>query len=795
MAIRDAWRALRSAPGSAAFCLLILTSAIAASTVTFSVVDAVVLRSLPFEDSDRLVIVGPHQPDIRVHSAAEFTAWRDRTDAFTALAATTVGPVVHVPSDSGVKYVRAWRTTASLFDVLRVRPVVGRVFTAENEVEGRNAVAVIGYRLWQRNFGRDPNVVGRSIRLANPRRSEEPAGLVEIVGVVPDAFNYPPDIEPDVWIPYVAGTGPGRNGRFLRVIGRLRDGVTMQQAQAQVESTTASVAVANGYTLRDDWRPVLVSFYDTLVHDVRGWMLLVLWVAGLVMLVACVNVANLMLARSAHRVRELAVRASLGASPAQLAASLFAESLMLSLTAAAFGIVLAYWGLDVATAALPHVIPRAGDIAIDLRVLTVAVLAAFAAGVFFGVVPALHAARVQPGALLNSGAPTVTPGHGRWRTAFVVAEVALVAALLVVSTLFVASFVRVVRADLGFMRSDVAAFRLDGYDGSTTTIVEALRRTPGVASVAELTGSPPLVMSAYGGDRTSTRLQVADGVDNSVSIAPVMSWVSPEYFDTAGIQFVRGRTFTEADARAQVAIIDELAARVLFANGRDPIGATLSQDPSSPPLVVVGIVRTVSPDGPETASGTQVYLPKAPGSDVRSQYLVRTSRRVADVVPLMQASLGRILPASVPVPSIRSLDDAFRVITAGRRYNAALMSSFGLVVLFMGAAGVYAVMTSAVAQQQRELGVRVALGAARGQLIRTVLARAGSYIAAGLVVGLPIGGTLSGLFEALLFEVRPSDLSTYAAVATLLLTVGLVAALAPALRASSVDPIVTLRRE
>ena len=536
--------------------VLILTSAIAAATVTFSVVDAVVLRSLPFEDSDRLVIVGPHRPYIRVHSAADFGAWRDRADTFTALAATYVGPMAHVPSDTGVKYVRAWHATASLFDVLRVRPVVGRVFTAEHEVEGRNAVAVIGYRLWQREFGGDPGVVGRSIWLANPRRYEEPASLVEIVGVVPSVFTA--DIQPDVWIPY---TGTETRGRYLRVVGRLRDGVTMQQAQAQLEGITASLAAANGSILRADWRPVLVSFYDTLVDDVRGWMLLVLWAAGLVMLVACVNVANLLLAQSAHRSREFAIRASLGASPGQLVASLLAESLMLSLAAAAFGILVAHWGVGLAAAALPGGIPRAGDIAIDFRVLAVAVSSAVAAGVFFGVVPAWHAARTQPGTLLTRGAPMLTPGHGRWRGAFIVAEVALVGALLVVSTLFVASFVRVVRADLGFARSDVATFELDGYGGSAA-IVDALRGTPGVASVAELTGSPPLVMSAYGGSQASTRLQ---GVPtNGVTITPTMYRVSPEYFATVGIRLARGRTFTEADALEPVAIIDELAARVLF---------------------------------------------------------------------------------------------------------------------------------------------------------------------------------------------------------------------------------------
>ena len=239
----------------------------------------------------------------------------------------------------------------------------------------------------------------------------------------------------------------------------------------------------------------------------------------------------------------------------------------------------------------------------------------------------------------------------------------------------------------------------------------------------------------------------------------------------------------------------QLAARVLFADGIEPIGPVVARDLSSPPLTVVGVVRTVRADGPETLSGTQLYLPKSGESGDASQFLVRTSRRVADVIPAMQASLERTLPVGVAVPPIHSLDEAFRVITSGRRYNATLMSICGVVVLFLGAAGVYAVMSSTVAQQQRELGVRIALGATRGRITRGVLTRAGAYLAAGLLAGLVAGRALSGLFTALLFEVRPTDLTIYAIVAALLLSVGLVAALIPALRASSVDPIVALRME
>ncbi|MDF2776453.1 MAG: macrolide transporter ATP-binding/permease protein, partial [Geminicoccaceae bacterium] len=745
--LRDAWRSLRSAPGTTAFAAIILTAGIAVATITFSVVDAVILRSLPFEDSERVVVVGPHQPHVRTYSSADFRAWRHRTDAFTALAATTVGPVAHVPSDSGVAYVRAWETSASLFDVLRVRPVVGRAFTAGDEVAGRNQVAVIGYRVWQHNFGGDPGIIGRSIRVGDRKQPEQAASSVEIIGVMPRGFTYPLDIRPQVWIPHVIGgsTSP-TSGNYLRVIGRLSEGRTISEAQVQVDAINASVAAAQGMERREDRRPVLVSYYDTLVDDVKGWMLLVLWAVVLVMLVACVNVANLLLARSARRARELAVRASLGATPGQLAVGLIAESLMLSVGAAVLGIMLAWWGVDMAKAALPGGIPRAGDITIDLRVLVVTLAAAIATGLFFGVVPAWQAARVQPGSLLSDGVVTATPGRGRWRATFVVIEVALVSALLVVSTLFVASFVRVVRADLGFERSDVAAIELEGFRGSTTPVLEALADTPGVVSVAELSGTSPLIMAAYGGTQTIVQVRAVDQPDTGLTVASTTYRVSSGYFATAGIHLLRGRTFSDADALAPVAILDELATRVLFADGRDPIGARVSLGPTQPALTVVGVVRTVSPGGPERASGTQLYLPKPPGSGGTSQFIVRTSGQAAVNAAAIQASLARVLPAGGPPPTIRSLEDAFRLITAGRRANAALMFVFGLVVLLIGAAGVYAVMASVVAQQQRELGVRIALGASRGRIARDVLARAGAYLATGLTAGLLAGRALSGLF-------------------------------------------------
>jgi len=790
--IREAWRSFRSARSTSGFALLILTAAMAATTITFSVVDGIVLRSLAFEDSDQLVIIGPQN---RTYSPAEYFAWRDRSDAFVTLAATNVGPMAHVPSDTGVSYVRAWETSASLFEVLRVRALLGQVFTSANEIAGQHLVAVISHEVWQRYFGADPHIVGRSIRMGDRRRSEQPADLFEIVGVMPKGFMYPMHKgRPQVWIPLVLeGSRQGQSG--AEVIGRVRSGVKLADAQSQISAIHAAVAAAEGRPRREDRRPVLVLLHDSLVEHVRDWMLLVLCAVSLVMLVACFSVANLMLAQTSRRRRELAVRASLGASPGQLAAALAAEGLMLSVTAAVMAIAVAWWGLGATKAALPAGIPRVEDIAVDFRVILVTLIAAIVSAVIFTIVPVWQAARLRPGELLSYGAMTAAPMRPRWRATLVTMEVSFVSALLVVSTLFVGSFVRLVRTDLGFARSNVATFELGNVQGRTAQVIEALETTPGVISVAELSSVPPLVQEAYGGTETRMRIRAAGSPDDALAVTATTYLVSPAYFETAGIQMLRGRTFAESDFPRSVAIIDELAARVLFADGRDPIGARISLTASRPPLTVIGIVRTVSPHGPEQAPGTQLYLPRRVDAGETSQIVVRTSGRASSVVPALRTSLARVLPAGTPPPTVRSLQDAFRAITAGRRANAGIMTAFGIVVLLIGASGVYAVMASSVAQQHHELAVRIALGATGGRVARGVLTRATAYLLVGLVVGSLIGRALSAVFASLLFQVQPSDVSVYATVTVLLLSSGLTAAALPAIRAARIDPIIALRTE
>jgi predicted permease len=795
---RDAWRALRGSPSTAAFAVLILTVAIAAATVTFSVVDAVVLRSLPYQDSDRIVRVGRDFRD--VHSPPEFVGYRERADALEAVAAYVGGPLVEVRPGDDFAYGFSMATTAEFFDVLQVRPQLGRLFTASSEVSGEPTVAVISHELWQREFGGDPEAMGQTLRLVRRRQVRgggvsETVEIAPIIGVLPAHFTFRDQIHKrHVFVPLVVDPGARADSRFLNVLGRLRDGVSVAEAQTQLMAIRSAVATARGNRLRDSQQPVVTPLLESLLGDYKGWMLLVLWTAGLLLVVACVNVANLMLLRSAERARALAVRASLGASRRHLAATLLVESLILSLTAAGLGVLLAFWGVDAAKAAIPpYTVFRAETIAVDLHVLTVSVITAIAAGIFFGVVPAWHAAQSQPASLIGSGTSRVTSGHRRWRTGFLVGEVVLVGAMLVVSTMFVGSFVRVIRTDLGFVREGLVSVTLDEFTGDTAPLLQVLRAIPGVVSVAEWTGPPPPLVQ--GGILSTIGLKAAEHASEPGEIMAMPYRISPNYFETAGIQLLRGRPFTESDADAPIAIIDELTAQALFFDGRDPVGAGVSLGVTSPVLTVVGVVRTVIRGGPEGSSGPLLYRPKPSGPSRRPQFLVRTSGAAAAALPTIERSLQQALPAGTTAPIVRSIEEEFDEITAGRRANATIMSLFGLVVLLIGAAGVYAVMASTVAQRQRELGIRAALGATRGRIMRAVLGHAAVYLTTGLAVGLAAGRALSTVFASMLFEVRPGDASIYAIVAALLLMAGLVAALRPALRAARVDPIITLRAE
>jgi predicted permease len=795
---RDAVRTLRRSPAYAAFILLVLGVAIAAATVTFSVVDAVVLRPLPFERPDQVVQIaarnvrGPYP--LRTE---EFRPLHDGVPALEHVAAfMRMFDTVPVTVDGTAEPSIVMHCSTELFDVLRLAPAVGRIWSSEEESHGDRHLAVIAYRFWQRRFRGDASVIGRTLQVENE--------TYQIVGVLPRGADAMQTIgwREDVWVPLSLNRVPdGWSSAFIGALGRLRDGATPVRAETEMKSAVAPLAAANPPAYAG-WQPQITPMADALASRVSGWMLLALGAVGLVMLIGCANAANVMLARSLDRARELALRASLGASRRQLAASLLVESLLLSLAAVACALLFATWGVGAAKASLPAGIFRVDTIALNGRVLTASIAAALATGLLFGMAPAWLASRVSIVTLLKDAGATATAARRGWRSALLIAQIACISVLLVVCALFITSFVRVIRIDLGIERANLLAVSTRMPFKTTVDDVQSrLKQQPGVVDVAVMTsGSPPVISPAFGGAYGTAMLHPAGPNASDASVEALVYRVTPNYFDVTGMRFRRGSGWTEAAALDPAPVVlDERAAHALFAD-RDPLGlpvktrlydrrANAERDVT---FTVVGVVPFVYSRGPEAPPQAAMYLPIVSRPTTFAALFARTAGPAAPLAPTIDRALSPVAPAG-ETSIVHAVDDAVRVLTATRRYTAALMTLFALFALLIGAAGIYGVMASIVSQRTREIGVRVALGASSGDIRRGVLGEVGRMVALGLAAGLPAGWWLSRGFNSLFFQVGPADLSIYVIVALVLVVVALIGAFAPARRACRVDPVVALR--
>jgi predicted permease len=798
LTLRDAWRALRRAPAHAVFILLVLAVTISAATVTFSVVDAVVLRPLPFDRSDQLAgILGRDRRGPFPLRTEQFWPIHDGVPAFEHVGAFMRSTdTVPVSVDGTTEQLTVMRSTAELFQVLRLVPALGRVWSSEEETRGER-LAMITYRFCQRRFSCDPSVLGRVLHVGKD--------AYRIVGVFPASADAAQTIgwSHEVWLPSVPDrVVTDRSSTFVFALGRLRDGATTALAEAQMKSALAPVAAANP-AVYADWQPNVVDMRESLVGGVRGWMLLALGCVALVVVIGCVNAANVMLTRSVERARELTVRASLGASRRRIAASLVVESVLLSLAAAGCALLFAVWGVGAAKASLPAGIFRAGSISLNGRVFAASLAAAVATGLIFGMVPAWIASRVSIVTLLKDAGATATTARRGWRTALLVAQMACITVLLVVSTLFVASFIRVTQIDLGIARSTLLAVnpRMP-FKATVDDVAARLRQVPGIADVAVVTyASLPVITPAFGGAYPTTVLRPAGATAGETSVEALVYRVSANYFDVAGIAFRRGSAWGQAPSvDPEPVVIDERAARSLFGD-RDPLGRQVAtrffddrvNAEHEAVFTVVGVVPFVYARGPEGLAPSAMYLPivRRPARTFAGLF-ARTAMPAETLVSAAEAALAPVAPAGQS-SIVHAVDEAFRRLTATRRFNAALMSWFALFALLIGAAGVYGVMASIVAQRTREIGVRIALGATGGDIGRDVLRETGRHLAAGLALGLPLAWWLSRGFGTLFFEIGPTDVSVYVTVAVLLAGVALLGAIVPARRASRVDPVVSLR--
>jgi predicted permease len=807
MDLRFGWRGLWSSPGVTASALAVLTLGIGASTAIFSVVDAVVLRGLPFDDADRLVAVS--ESDLldgnRPVAAAwvNYVEWLNRQDGvFSGLAASRYAGLVTTLAGAGpVEQYLAVGITPSLFDVLRLAPAMGRAFNEADTQVGAPAVAVISDRLWRRRFAAASDVIGRRLAFEN--------GSYEIVGVMPPGFTYPVGSpladRIEFWMPIVPGPrdtdrAGGRNYN-LTVVARLAPGVTIERARTRMGRIRDALAVEHPRWFEDHGVTVRDLHTAVVGAETRGWMLLLLAAVGGVLLIACLNVANLLLARAVGRSREIAVRAALGASRWDLARGLIVESLLLSALGTICGVLLAVWGVELLRSALPDRVPRLATVAVDLRVLGVAAMGAVATGLMFGALPALKFSRTDAASLNRGGRSQVGTGAGqRIRGALVTAEVALAVVLLAGAALFAASFVRVLNVDIGIDPRHVVAVGVNArvpsgpsrLGTSQALILDALARVqalPGVEAAAAVGGGLPL-SGSYMTQPVSVpgRAEPFTGADELV-----LHGATPEYLETLGSSLVRGRWFNEADepAAPAVVVLSEEAARRYFP-GEDPVGRTLTVYET--PRVVVGILRDVRHGGPEWGLRPEGFVPYVQSDQPSATIAVRAHGVLAGLTRQVEDAIRAAIPNAVLYDPQR-LDDRFASLVAERKFNMIILGLFGVLAVLIAAIGVYGLMAFLVAQRNREIGLRIALGALPAGVMRMVLGRASQMLGIGLVAGLLAAALLERLVRAFLFEARPHEPVVYVAVALVLLTTGLVAAFGPARRAAKVDPLAVLRME
>jgi putative ABC transport system permease protein len=802
--LRHAVRALASTPGFTAVALGTLALIIAVSASVFAVVDGVLIRALPFDDADRLVAVGEHEKSAPADGSLDLVApqnfldWRERQRAFTDLAAAAYaeislqGDPAHFPD-----VLPARRVTANIFEVLRVAPAVGRPFTAENEIAGGNHVAVISHRLWQRRFGGAADIVGQ--RLPGQMAS------FEIVGVMPAGFSSPVGATEtvDVWIPYVIDPAERVRGHeygyYLQVIGRLREGITLRQAQVEMDRITAELAIE-----APSWyRPATVAdLQDSLTRGVRRWMQMLLGAVLCVLLIGCLNLTNLTLARASWRRREIAVRAALGASSGILTRNVLIENLALSLTGTAVGLLLASGTLGLLRAALPSNVPLVSRVAVDGRVVLFAVAVAILVGIVLAAAPIAHVVRPASRGTLTPRPRGASPDRraARLRSVLVVVEVAGATVLLVGAVLFASSFRRVVTVDLGFDPRDVLTIRfrplvLPGqHEPGPAPLLNILNRArafPGVEAAALTAQGLPLR-----GD-----LQTQDfTIPGSMPVIKgdiARNAVSPGYFLTMRIPLLAGRGIEDSDRDVgQPVVVLNRRAAASFFGGNAAIGRHLRWRDETTDRVVVGIVGDIRYDGPETEPRPQAFVPFAQMPASAATLLVRTHGSAKGVLDDVRATFAAAYPRSTAVPVsvvVRTVDAYLDDLLAQRRLHMGLLGIFGVLGVTIAALGLYGVLAYLVTQRTQEIGVRMALGAVPRDIVLSVLGQSGVYLAAGLPAGLIGAWVLSTAVRSLLFDTDPHELHVYFIVAAALATLTFLSALIPARRAAAVDPIVALR--
>jgi putative ABC transport system permease protein len=796
--LRYAFRQLIKSPGFTAVTILTLALGIGACTAIFSVVNAVLLRSLDYPEPARLVVIRETQlPDFPEFSVSppNYLDWEKQTKSYENLAAYS-GSRINLTGDGEPQQLIGVKATAHYFDVYGIKPVLGRTFLPEEDAPGKNHVVVLSYPFWQRVFGGTADVVGRPIQL-----NGEP---YTVIGVAPLGFGIASKV--DAWMPMAFDpketANDNRGAHYLNVAGRLRPGVTVAQAEAELKVLAAQLATQYPDSNKG-WGIFLMPLQDYSVRDVRAVLYTLLGAVGCVLLIACANIANLLLARATARHREISIRAALGASRARLVRQLLTESVLLALCGGLAGMLLARWGLDALLALAPANLPRVADIHLDAGVLAFSLALSVLTGLVFGIAPAWLAARADVNEALKQGSRGSTEGgaRGRLRSALVVLEVTFALMLLGGAGLLARSFMQLTHVDSGFTPENATVLRLslpqkkyalpEQQTAFADALLERVKTLPGVQAVG-LTHSMPLVGDYVLGFNIEGRPAIAPSdLPNTNYYA-----VTPDYFRAMGIRLMHGRVFTAQDnaKTPRVAIINETLARQHFPN-EDPIGKRINIT-NGPDTwrEIVGIVGDIKQYGPDKATSNQSYEPFAQVPFSSLNLVIRTSGPPAALLSAIRPTVYAV-DKDQPIGTIRPLEEIMADSIARQRFAMTLLTVFSAVALVIAAVGIYGVMAYSVVQRTGEFGIRMALGAQQRDVLRLVLVQGGKLIGLGLLIGLAATLAASRAMGSMLFNTSAQDPLTLGTITLLLGAVALVACLLPANRATKVNPIEALRAE
>ncbi len=793
--VRYGLRSLAKKPAFTAVAVLALCLGIGANTAIFSVINGVLLRPLPFEQPDNIVMVWEKRVALGRErnpvSAPDFHDWRAQNTVFEEMAAYQPTDITLAGASEPEK-IPAAAVHPGFFSVLRAKPGLGRTFLSDEDRADKNSVVVISHGLWQSRFGGDPNIINRTVTINDKSYT--------VVGVMPARFSYP-EAEVAAWIPLTLSERElsNRGSHSLLVIARLKPDVPIDQARAEMQTIASNLEqqhqVNTGHSVN------VFGLYEEVVGSSRSALWIIFGAVAFVLLIACANVANLQLARSTSRQKEIAIRSALGASRFRIVRQLLTESLLLSLAGAVLGLLLALWWVDILLAISPGAVPRTAEISLDGRVLAFTLAVAFITGLVMGIVPALHASRPHLNEALKEGGRSSSAGGGnRVRSALVIAEVAICLILLIAAGLMMKSFVKLLDVNPGFNPENAVAVNVtlsrSKYEKGQQIAaffqqsLERVSALPGVKS-AGVASNLPLGQgfgSRYFSIEGRPPLPPGQGYNANTCL------VTPGYFNAMSIPLIRGRDFANGDTYGtpDVVVINEEMARQFWPD-EDALGQRVRVG-EGPWRTIIGIVGSVKNRGLDAEPRQEMYWPYYQGAIPGGTFVVRTESNPEAMTAAIRSAIGEV-DKDQPLSDMRTLEQVMSESVAPRRFNMLLLAVFAGVALLLAAVGLYGVISYSVTQRTHEIGIRMALGARPADVMKLVVGQGLVLTAIGIGMGLVGAYFLTQFMATLLFGVNATDLSVFIAIPSLLASVALIASVVPARRAIRVDPMVALRSE